>query len=216
MFFKLYDQNSSQGNVNAGSNSQFFFQASSRNHVKNTHFYATLFIDEIRTTTIFDPEKSRNQLGFNIGASVTDLGVKYLTLGAEYTRINPFVYQNFIPAEDYTNHGYPLGDWMGANADRLIGYIKYTPIPRLKTTLLVQNTRKGDPGSLLDQYFAEPQPKFLDSYIFQQTTFQLKLSYEWLNNLYFEGMIQTQNEKYVSTIPDRNFKEVRIGMKVGI
>ena len=71
------------------------------------------FVDEIRIATIFNATKSRNQLGLTLGATVTDIGLPYLTLGAEYTRINPFVYRNLTPAQDYTSQDYSLGDWMG-------------------------------------------------------------------------------------------------------
>ncbi|MBU0695829.1 MAG: capsule assembly Wzi family protein, partial [Bacteroidetes bacterium] len=190
LFFKAYDQYQSRYNINTGSNGQFFFQASSRNHIKNTHLYGTLFIDEIRTSEIFNSAKSRNQLGFNIGGSVTDVFIPYLTLGAEYTRINPFVYNNIIPAQTYKNQNYTLGDWMGSNSDRLIAYIKYTPIPRLKTSLTFQEVRKGDEGTIEQQYLAEPQPPFLFNLQKIQTTFTFSTSYEWINNLYLSAQLR--------------------------
>ncbi|RZM24378.1 MAG: hypothetical protein EOO88_23035, partial [Pedobacter sp.] len=197
MFFKVYDQYASRYKITTGSNGQFFLQASSRDHLKNTHLYSTLFIDEIRLGDAFNSAKSRNQIGFNIGGSVTDAFVPYLTFGAEYTRINPFAYQNLIPAQNYTSQKYVLGDWMGANADRLMGYIKYTPLARLKTSLYVQHTRKGDPGSLLDQYFAIPQPAFLSTVLRADTQVQFKASYEWFNNLYVEGNVLWNTEKNI-------------------
>jgi len=107
--FKIYDNNKSNYLINAGSNGQYFLQLSSRNQIKNTHLYGSLFIDEIRLASIFNKAKSRNQLGYTIGGSVTDYFMPYLTLGAEYTRVNPFVYNNLIPAQTYTQFNYPLG-----------------------------------------------------------------------------------------------------------
>lgn len=216
MFFKVYDQYASRYKITTGSNAQFFFQASSRNHLKNTHLYATLFIDEIRMSEAFNSEKSRNQLGFNFGASVTDPGIPYLTIGAEYSRINPFVYNNLIPAQTYTNQNYTLGDWMGANADRLMGYVKYTPIPKLKTTLTVQNTRKGDVGSIKDQYLAEPQPKFLNSYYRDVFQVQFKVSYEWLNNLYFDANALWNDDKNDAYPGDKKLKQIQVSVRLGI
>ncbi|MFK5073414.1 hypothetical protein ACI4BE_28205, partial [Klebsiella pneumoniae] len=88
--------------------------------------------DEIRVSTIFNPAKSRNQVGYTLGGSVTDALLPYLTLGTEYTHVNPFVYSNIIPAQFYTQFGYSLGDWMGNNFDRSMVFAKYTPIPRLR------------------------------------------------------------------------------------
>ena len=189
IFFKAYDQYQSRYKISTGSNGQFFFQASSRNNIPNTHLYATLFIDEIRLGSIFNSAESRNQTGFNIGGSVTDLFIPYLTLGLEYTAINPFVYQNLIPAQNYTNQNYLLGDWIGQNADKVIGWISYNPVSRLTTTAQIMYVRKGRDGTLLDQYFAMPQPKFLQQGpIETQTQFTLEAKYELLHRLFLRGM----------------------------
>jgi len=191
MFFKAWDQYVSGNNLNAGANTQVYGQISSRNQLKNTHLYATLFIDEISPQVIFNSAKSRNQLGFNLGGSITDIpGLPYVTLNAEYTRINPFVYQNLLPAQDYTNNGYVMGDWMGSNADRLIGEIKYTPLPRLRFTLRHELLRKGGANSVEQQYFAQPQPKFLNNLQFKQQQTIGRVVYEWKQNLYFHAMAE--------------------------
>lgn len=193
LFFKAYDQYQSRYKINTGSNGQFFFQASSRNNIPNTHLYATLFIDEIRLGSVFDPAKSRSQTGFNLGGSVTDVFIPYLTLGLEYTAINPFVYQNLIPAQNYTSQTYLLGDWIGQNADKVIGWLSYNPFSRLTTTAQVMYIRKGRNGSLLDQYFAEPQPKFLQQGpVETQTQFTFEARYELLHRLYLRGMYMHQ------------------------
>ncbi len=191
MFFKAWDQYVSGNNLNAGANTQIYGQISSRNQLKNTHLYATLFIDEISPQVIFNSAKSRNQLGFNLGGSITDIpGLPYLTLNAEYTRINPFVYQNLLPAQNYTNNGYVMGDWMGSNADRLIGEIKYTPVPRLRFTLRHELLRKGGANSVEQQYFAQTQPKFLNNLQFKQQQTMGRVVYEWRQNLYFHAMAE--------------------------
>ena len=78
MFFRLADhQLSNQVNA-AGGNAQFFFAASSKGHIKNTHLYGTLFIDELTLSGLFDSYKQRNQLGFTLGGSVTDLPIDNL------------------------------------------------------------------------------------------------------------------------------------------
>lgn len=187
LFFKAYDNLVSNENINAGGNGQLFLQVSSRNHLKNTHFYGSLFLDEVSIGSIFNRNKSRNQLGYTLGATVTDLGLPYLTLGAEYTRINPFVYRNLTPAQNFTSHNYSLGDWMGNNADRWIFHAKYTPIPRLKINLRYQQIRKGGPGTYDQQYFQRPQPPFLFDPQFQQKEWFVQASYQWIQNLYLNA-----------------------------
>lgn len=214
-FFKIYDNNRSVYNINAGSNGQFFGQISSRNHIKNTHLYGSIFIDEIRISSIFNSQKSRNQLGYTLGASVTDAFVHYLTLGGEYTRVNKFVYNNLLPAQNYTQFDYPLGDWMGNNFDRLTLFAKYTPIPRLRTYLRMQHIRKGGPGTVFDQYNAEPQPRFLSDFQKTRTDYFFQVSYEWINNLYFTGSYQFLKQTLANGAKANN-TTIQIGMSYGL
>lgn len=190
-FFKSYDQWTSNQNINAGSNAQFFGQISSKNHIKNTHFYAQIFIDEIRLSKIFNKQERRNQLGYLLGVNMTDIGLKYLSLGIEYTRINPFVYNNLAPAQTYTSSGYSLGDWMGSNADRLNLFFSYTPLARLKIKGNYQFIRKGGLGTIQQQYLQQPQPNFLFDPQFNQSRVNLSIDYEWINTL--KTFIQYRN-----------------------
>ena len=216
MFFKAYDQITSRYKINSGSNGQFFLQASSRNHIKGLHLYSTLFIDEIRASEVFNRNKSRNQIGFNAGASITDLLVPYLTLGMEYTRLNPFVYQNLIPAQTYTSQNYLMGDWIGQNADRLTAWLKYNPLPRLSTRIRLDYIRKGEDGELEDQYYAEPQPGFLSSKIEIQKQLLIQAAYELINNLHIKGSYFRQGgvirpNLQTSAVPN----EFRFGVSYG-
>ncbi len=193
--FKIYDNNNSNYVINAGSNGQYFLQLSSRNQLKNTHLYGSLFIDEIRLSTIFNKAKSRNQLGYTIGGSVTDYFMPYLTLGAEYTRVNPFVYNNLIPAQTYTQFNYPLGDWMGSNFHRKMIFARYNYLPKLKFYTRFQFMNKGGEGSVYDQYNAEPQPKFLSDYRQTRNDFFFQTSYEWFNNCYLRASFEYIDDK---------------------
>jgi len=218
MFFKAWDQYISGNNLNAGANTQIFAQISSRNQLKNTHFYTTLFIDEISPQVIFNSAKSRNQLGFNLGGSITDIpGLPYVTLNAEYTRINPFVYQNLLPAQFYNNNGYVMGDWMGSNSDRLIGEIKYTPIPRLRLSVRHEMVRKGGENSIEQQYFAQPQPKFLNNLQFKQQQTMGRVVYEWKQNLYFHAMAERRKiERFTGAFNSSTQYFINAGFALGL
>lgn len=213
--FKIYDNNHSNYSINAGSNGQIFLQLSSRNQIKNTHLYASTFIDEIRVSEVFNKLKSRNQLGYTIGGSITDVLIPYLTMGAEYTRVNPFVYSNLIPAQTYTSYNYSLGDWMGNNFDRKTLFVKYTPIPRLKLYARYQHIRKGGTGTIVQQYLAEPQPAFLFDYQKTRKDFYLQASYEWIHNLYIRTSAQWINQEYTSGIKTNN-TSYSLGISFGL
>lgn len=182
-FFKAYDQYVSSYSLNGGSNGQIFAQISSRNQIKNTHLYATLFIDEIRLSKIFDRVQNRNQIAYTLGANKTDVFIKYLTIGGEYTRIRGGVYNNIIPAQTYTNNSYSLGDWMGQNADRIYLYVKYTPLPRLKTSIWYQYARKGSDWTLDQQYNQQPEPPFLFNELFSRRDIGFNAYYEIIQTL---------------------------------
>jgi hypothetical protein len=212
--FKIYDNNKSNYLINAGSNGQYFLQLSSRNQIKNTHLYGSLFIDEIRIASIFDKSKSRNQLGYTLGASVTDYFTPYLTLGAEYTRVNPFVYNNLIPAQTYTQFNYPLGDWMGSNFHRKMFFAKYNYLPKLKLYARVQFMNKGEEGSVYDQYNAEPQPSFLSDYKQTRNDLFFQASYEWLNNLYIRASYEYIDTK--NSDSRKNESILQLGFSYGL
>ena len=213
--FKFYDNNRSNYLIEAGSNGQYFLSVSSRNQIKNTHLYTTLFIDEIKVSALFNKTESRNQLGFNLGGSITDVLIPYLSLGAEYTRVNPFVYSNLIPAQTYSSYNYNLGDWMGNNFDRAIVFAKYTPMARLKLVARYQKIRKGGAGTIYEQYAVQPQPVFLFDYIKTRTDVFLQARYEYINNIYLSTSLTLMQIKLANgnVVKDNTYQ---LGISVGL
>lgn len=217
MFFKAWDQYVSGTNLNAGANTQLFGQISSRNQIKGTHLYGSILIDEFRPSAIFDPKRSRNQIAFNIGGSITNLPyLPYVTLNVDYTRLNPFVYQNLLPAQEYTNNGYVIGDWMGSNADRRVFEIKYTPLPRLRLSMRYEKIRKGSKGNAEQQYFQQPQPEFLFGLEQKQWNTTARVVYEMVQNIYLYGQFQRNEVKtYGAVFKTQTFIRVNAGFSVG-
>jgi hypothetical protein len=144
---------------------------------------------------MFNKTESRNQLGYNLGGSITDVLIPYLSLGAEYTRVNPFVYSNLIPAQTYTSYNYNLGDWMGNNFDRSIIFAKYTPIAKLKLVARYQKIRKGGGGTIYEQYTAQPLPSFLFDYIKNRSDIFFQVRYEYINNIYLTSSLTLMQTK---------------------
>ena len=213
--FKFYDNNRSNYLIEAGSNGQYFLSLSSRNQIKNTHLYSSLFIDEIKVSSIFNKTESRNQLGFNLGGSITDVFIPYLSLGAEYTRVNPFVYSNLIPDQTYTSYNYSLGDWMGNNFDRAIIFAKYTPIAKLKLVARYQKIRKGGLGTIYEQYAVQPQPSFLFDYIKSRSDVFLQARYEYINNIYLTTSLTLMETRLANgnLVKDNTYQ---LGISVGL
>ena len=213
--FKFYDNNRSNYLIEAGSNGQYFLSLSSRNQIKNTHLYSTLFIDEIKVRSMFNKTESRNQLGYNLGGSITDVFIPYLTLGAEYTRVNPFVYSNLITAQTYTSYNYNMGDWMGNNFDKAILFAKYTLIAKLKLVARFQKIRKGGLGTIYEQYAVQPQPNFLFDYLKNRSDIFLQARYEYINNIYLTTSLTLMQTKLANgnLVKDNTYQ---LGISVGL
>ena len=185
-FFKAYDNSRFGDNISSGANGQIFMGFNSRNQLPKTHLYGQLFIDEIRVESIFNQSKSRNQWGYQLGASVTDFYLPTMTLTAEITRVNPFVYRNFIPAQNYTSAGFSLGDWMGSNANRIYLAAQYKPKAKLSVKTYYMLMDKGGPGTIQDQYFGSPQLKYGYDPIYKRNELGLEAYYELYNNVQFK------------------------------
>ncbi len=189
MFFKLADHYISRHNNSVGDNTQLFASLSSRNHLPNTHLYASLFIDEITITNIFNPERQRNHLGFTLGSSVVDLPVSNLSLTLEYSKIFPFVYNHFIQTTTYQSASYDLGHWMGDNADQIYASLEYRFFRGLKTKFWTQYIRKGDRD--ITKVYTQPQPPFLFGLRKNYTYFGGAVQYEFFHELFAKLEFQT-------------------------
>lgn len=216
MFFKGYDNMKFNDNILSGANGQLFAQVSSRNHIPNTHIYSTLLIDEIRISELWNRARSRNYFAYNMGINITDPGLKYLTLFAEYTRVKPFVYRNLIPAQNFTHNNFPLGDWMGNNADRLIIGFRYTPLPRLKLQGRYMFMRKGSAGTVEEQYFSEPQPAFLFGKRYKREIFSFQTQYEIINNGFIRFQYGNENQTTFTVGSNIDQRRVLLGLYFGL
>ena len=207
MFFRSAQQYLTQGNDGAGGNSQFFLGISSRDQLKNTHLYGTLFIDEITLQGLFNPATQRNQIGYTIGGSVTDLPLDNATFTLEYTKIYPYVYSNYIQTQVYQNSGYILGDWVGNNADLIYASLNYRFLRGLQATVWGQYIRKGA-AETVAQDEIQPQPPFLFGLRTNYTYLGSELKYEITHELFARLQFQTTN---ISTQqPDLTFVSHRM------
>jgi len=177
MFFRAADH------YNRGQDNSQFFMDVKANLIKNVGFYGTLFIDEITFENIFDRDRSRNQLGFQIGTLLVNPLIDNLNLRAEYTRILPWVYSNYIPADTYENNGYTLGHWIGQNADDIYLEANYFPFRSLKLSAFYEKFRRGGKKDIYYQYVVPSQP-FLYGPVRRENDFGLTVRFEPLRDLF--------------------------------
>jgi len=122
------------------------------NIVKNVNAYFSLFIDEINTDKLFDPNLSHRQVAFTSGIHVYDIPATNYDITLEYTRVNPATYNHSYPTTTFTNNGFIMGSWMGQNADNLFFEVGVSPMHALRLTTFGEIFRKGGILSLADQY----------------------------------------------------------------
>jgi hypothetical protein len=215
MFYFLSDDfisNRHEGNV-GDANSQLFLSVSSRNHIKNTHLYGTIFIDELTLAGVtgvvftnnhtkgglFDSPRNRTQYAITFGGSVTDLPINNLTLTAEYTRINPFVYQHHDPAQTYTNSNYLIGNQIGPNADLVYFNFNYRFFRGLQVEVWEEYIRKGSDSDSLQ--YANTQPPFLYGLNNHYQYFGINVKYEPMHELHIgagfsSNVVSRQQDDY--------------------
>jgi hypothetical protein len=218
MFFRLADHYLSR-QVNAyGGNAQFFANISSRNHIKNTHLYGTLFIDEFTLSGAFDTEDQRNQVGFTLGSSVVDLPIDNLTFKLEYTKIFPFVYQHYLSTTTYQSASYVMGHWMNNNADQLYASIKYRFLRGLDATIWGRYIRQGQKETVGDIY-VQPQPPFLYGLRTNYTYFGATVKYEFLHDLFVRARYQytkTSQQQEDLNFIDSSIQEFHFAVYYGL
>jgi len=206
-FFRLADHYLSTHINEAGSNAQFFASVSSKGHIKNTHLYGTLFIDEFTLTNVFDPEKQKMQVGFTLGSSVTDLPIHNLTLKLEYSKIYPYVYQHYINTTTFESASYVLGHWMNNNADQIYGSLKYRFIRGLETEIWARYIRRGERADV-NKIFELPQPPFLFGLRTNYTYLGAQAKFEILHELFVRARYQylktSKQQEDLSFVDDSN------------
>jgi hypothetical protein len=206
-FFRLADHYLSRQANSAGSNSQFFAQVSSKGHIKNTHLYGTLFIDEFTINGIGDPATEKMQIGFTLGSSVTDLLIDNLTLKLEYSKIYPYVYQHYINTTTFESNSYVLGHWMNNNADQIFGSVKYRFIRGLEALVWARYIRQGERADE-SQQFVLPQPPFLFGLRTNYTYLGGQIKFEVLHNLFaranYQYMKTSKQQEDLSFVDETN------------
>lgn len=196
--FSLYDGEAEAYNTTM-SNAQFFGQISSRNHIPNTHLYASLFIDEMSLKYL----STRNQSGWNLGVSLTDFPLKNLTVGIEYAKVLPYAYIHHMNSLGYQSAGYNMGHWIGTNADQLSLDLHYRIIRGLELSYAYRSIRKGSEGNFGDQLTAGSNNfGFLwgDLNKVQQTDAQIR--YEVLHDFFVRA---TYRKEKVNTTDNNRF-----------
>jgi hypothetical protein len=194
LFYKSVDHtlNATNAAGQTGQNSQMFLDISTRN-LKHTHFFLTVFIDELSVDRIGDPAR-HNFLSWKGGFRLSNWPLKNLMLTGEFTYTLPLVYQHNISTTTFESNMYNLGHYMRDNSNELYISLRYKPIRGLMVDLSWNLARH------YNDYVYNFDPDLDENPVMQDLTWRrnrigLLARYEFLNNAYVFAGLAFSNEE---------------------
>jgi hypothetical protein len=180
--------------------------------------YTTLYVDD------FDAAQKKTYVAGTIGGTLVDFDHRNIDLTAEYTFLRPFVYINDVTASDRTSDGYPLGSWLGQNADMIAAWVDYRPLPQLWFTASFQNIRKGVTPTIAQKYAngggGNPEAvPFLGGPLFSRHELDLRCRWEVYPGLLADASYRlvTQNDEVANRYPTfANHSLASLALKLNI
>ena len=179
MFYKAIDHTVNSNIDNQ--NSQLFFDISTR-QIKKLHLYATLFIDEFKTTRVGDSE-THNFWSMKLGAKESNVLVNNLSINVEYTKTVPITYQHRVPTLTFESNNFNFGHYLRDNSQEIFVSLEYKPIRGLHIKTYYSLAQHGPdyPYTVDGTYDTHP---FIERVTWQNQTISIKATYEFVNNAY--------------------------------
>ncbi len=185
MYFKVMDHNTGRGDVNDG-NGLIFFDFNT-NYFKNINIYGSLLIDVLEIRSLLKGEFYKSWFGVTAGVSFVDVIIPNLDIFAEYSRLNPWLYENKYITTNYKHLGYVLGHWIGNNADLLSFQLNYKFIRSLNLSLKSEIFRKGGSEDIYYAYIERKKLPFLFGNNRYDFSIEFSALFNPLHNVYVKG-----------------------------
>ena len=183
-FYKSLDHLLTKGLAIENQNSQLFFNVSTRN-LKYTHFYASVFIDEIKFARFKPSHPENNPISWKVGGLLSNWPIRDLALNVEYTRTNILNYTHSIDVLTWTSNSYNLGHYLGDNADELYVALTYKPIRSLTLKLhYVMANKYNEYKYVRNGETSVIAQKPFDERVWRSDEVKLHAVYEVVNNAY--------------------------------
>ncbi|MEE4198432.1 MAG: hypothetical protein V2I54_12370 [Bacteroidales bacterium] len=218
MFYKSVDHTynaTDKSGRNVGQNSQMFFDISSRN-IRKVHLSATLFIDELSTSRVF------NDTVWNFWSLKTSMRISDLLpntfLTAEYTQTMPLTYKHHIPTTTFESNGYNLGHYLMDNAREYYVALQVKPVKTLSLQLAWMLAQKGkDYDELGGSRLGNP---FLDTVEWENQSLSFRARYQVINDgyLFFHFLYSNSSgelDKYTPAVYHGELTTFSLGANFG-
>ncbi|MBE0646697.1 MAG: hypothetical protein IH596_02815 [Bacteroidales bacterium] len=184
MFFNAVDATKNSYNNNGGSNSQLFFDISSR-QIRHLHLYVTLFIDELKMSRVTDPDL-QNFTSWKAGFKVSDFPLSNLSFTFEWTKTNPMTYKHYISTTSFASNNYNMGNYLRDNSREYYFALAYKPIRGLFVQASYTLAAHGDD---YPYDYSSPIPvdqvPFIKNKTWQNSEVAVSARYEYTANGYF-------------------------------
>ena len=184
MFFNAVDATKNNYNNNGGSNTQLFFDVSSR-QIRHLHLYVTLFIDELMMSRVTDPDR-QNFTSWKAGFKVSDFPLPNLSFMFEWTKTNPMTYKHYITTTSFASNNYSMGNYLRDNSREYYIALGYKPIRGLYIQGSYTLAAHGDD---YPYDYSSPIPvdkvPFIKNKTWQNSEIAVSARYEYTANGYF-------------------------------
>jgi len=184
MFFNAVDATRTGYVDAASSNSQLFFDISSR-QIRHLHLYVTLFIDELKMSRVTDPDK-QNFTSWKAGFKVSDFPISNLSFTFEWTKTNPMTYKHYISTTTFASNDYNMGNYLRDNSWEYYFALAYKPIRGLFVQASYTLAAHGDDYPY-DHSIPLPVDgvPFIQNKTWQNSEVAVRARYEYTANAYF-------------------------------
>ena len=150
LYYKVMDHNT--GRIAADDGNGMIFSDFKVRFPKDYLFYGSTYIDVINLRDLLNGRFDNQWLAFTVGAKRFNLFIPNLDVSIEYSRVNPWNYENRNDLASYKHLGYQLGHWIGQNADQLRFQVNYSHIRGLRHFAYLEWVRKGVEGDIAIAY----------------------------------------------------------------
>ncbi len=188
MFYTALDQSFNGQNNDAGQNSQLYADLS-WDVFGWAQVYGSILIDEIRLKDMFNSQKQRNSLSYQVGFQSRAFTKWNLKAYASYTRTRPAVYSHYIPTTTYSHAGYGLGHFLGENSDQILAGIQFRPVAKLRFIMEYERWRKGAQHVFGNNASNLTGARFMTNTLASTNRISLKVRYHIINDLAVQLMV---------------------------
>lgn len=188
-FYKSLDHLLTKGASSENQNSQVYFTLTAR-PVDHLKLYGSCFIDEVKWERAKPSSKEKNPVSYLVGFDWTGWPVRGLGLKGEFMRSYIACYTHSIDVIEYTSNGYPMGHYMGDNAQSVFVELSYRPLRGMWLGLSYTHDTKYNPYLYLRRDISNAiSQKPFDKAVFTNQQLSLDFTYEVHPHMYLTAQL---------------------------